>query len=178
MRQYAVQVVETVTTLVDRLPPTVRTVSPSSPPPSVSTNASSDSLAAADMPVQAELTSQERHRTQAVLEMVNTERKYVSDLENMQKYANTIVQTIDQDTIHHLFPNLNKLLNFQRRVLIRFEGIAELPWPEQRWALPFLEMVRSTLYFISCIMLTASNHRRKILLFMSLTVRTMDTPAI
>lgn len=100
----------------------------------MSTNASTDSLAE-------EQTSQERHRTRAAFEIVDTERKYVSDLENMQKYANAIAQTIDQDTIHHLFPNLNKLLNFQRRVLIRFEGIAELPWPEQRWAAPLIEMV-------------------------------------
>ena len=48
---------------------------------------------------------------------------------------------MDQDTIHLLFPNLNKLLNFQRKFLIRLESTAELPWPEQRWGQHFLESV-------------------------------------
>lgn len=46
---------------------------------------------------------------------------------------------MDQDTIHLLFPNLNKLLNFQRKFLIRFESTAELPWQDQRWGQHFLE---------------------------------------
>ena len=49
---------------------------------------------------------------------------------------------MDQDTIHLLFPNLNKLVNFQRKFLIRLESIAELIWQEQRWGLPFIENVR------------------------------------
>ncbi|KAG6811144.1 hypothetical protein H0H92_008799 [Tricholoma furcatifolium] len=76
-----------------------------------------------------------------IREMVETERKYVQDLEVMQKYANALSQDniITQDTIHLLFPNLNKLLNFQRKFLIRFESTAEVPWQNQRWGLPFLE---------------------------------------
>jgi cell division control protein 24 len=73
--------------------------------------------------------------------MVETERKYVQDLEVMQKYATALSQsnTIDQDTIHLLFPGLNKLLNFQRKFLIRVESTAEMPWKDQRWGLLFLE---------------------------------------
>ena len=41
--------------------------------------------------------------------------------------------TVTQDTLHLLFPNLNQLLNFQRKFLIRVEGTAEMPWHEQRW---------------------------------------------
>jgi len=48
---------------------------------------------------------------------------------------------MDQDTIHLLFPNLNKLLNFQRKFLIRLESIAEASWQDQRWGLPFIENV-------------------------------------
>jgi hypothetical protein len=48
---------------------------------------------------------------------------------------------MNQDTIHYLFPNLNKLLNFQRKFLIRLESTAELPWTEQRWGLIFVESV-------------------------------------
>jgi cell division control protein 24 len=97
--------------------------------------------------------------------MVETERKYVQDLEVMQvrthifvslfftdlsqKYATALSQsnTIDQDTIHLLFPGLNKLLNFQRKFLIRLESTAELPWKDQRWGLHFLENVSPTVPF-------------------------------
>jgi cell division control protein 24 len=92
--------------------------------------------------------------------MVETERKYVQDLEIMQvrypfdasnhihslerqQYSTALSQSnvMNQDTIHLLFPNLNKLLNFQRKFLIRFESTAELPWREQRWGQHFLESV-------------------------------------
>ena len=39
-----------------------------------------------------------------------------------------------------VFPGLNKLLDFQRRFLIKLEGVAE-PWKEQRWRLPFVKNV-------------------------------------
>jgi cell division control protein 24 len=39
---------------------------------------------------------------------------------------------------------LKQLLNFQRTFLIRFEGIAEVPWKDQRWGAPFVEKVRLT----------------------------------
>jgi len=61
----------------------------------------------------------------------------------LQKYAAALAQAnlMDQDTIHLLFPGLNKLVNFQRKFLIRLESIAELSWTEQRWGLPFVENV-------------------------------------
>lgn len=61
----------------------------------------------------------------------------------MQKYAQELSQsnTLDRDTIHLLFPNLNKLLNFQRRFLIRLEGTADMQWREQRWGLLFTDNV-------------------------------------
>jgi cell division control protein 24 len=46
-----------------------------------------------------------------------------------------------QDEIHYLFPNLNKLLNFQRKFLIKLESTAELPWQEQRWGSHFIQSV-------------------------------------
>src|SRR5258706_1924721 len=45
---------------------------------------------------------------------------------------------VDQDTIHHLFPGLNKLLDFQRKFLIEFEQQYELPWDQQRWGKCFI----------------------------------------
>lgn len=67
-----------------------------------------------------------------------------------QKYATALSQsnTIDQDTIHLLFPGLNKLLNFQRKFLIRLESTAELPWKDQRWGLHFLENVSPIVAFL------------------------------
>jgi len=40
---------------------------------------------------------------------------------------------VDHDTIHHLFPGLNKLLDFQRKFSIELEQQYELPWEQQRW---------------------------------------------
>lgn len=51
------------------------------------------------------------------------------------------MQYLDRDTLHLLFPGLNKLLNFQRRFLIKVESIAEVPWNEQHWGLLFTEYV-------------------------------------
>jgi hypothetical protein len=54
---------------------------------------------------------------------------------------------MNQDSIHYLFPNLNKLLNFQRKFLIRLESTAELPWQDQRWGLHFSENVSTIVFF-------------------------------
>lgn len=63
---------------------------------------------------------------------------------------------MSQDTIHLLFPGLNKLLNFQRKFLIRLESIAEVAWKDQRWGLHFIENVslRHVLFRL-CTMLNA-----------------------
>lgn len=45
--------------------------------------------------------------------------------------------------MHLLFPNLNQLLNFQRKFLIRVEGTAEMPWHDQRWGSLFSNNVSS-----------------------------------
>ncbi|KAF9227457.1 hypothetical protein BS17DRAFT_694830 [Gyrodon lividus] len=135
-----VKVVSTVTTLVDLLPPDIFEPAPLSPP-LLASQESIDSLLN-DVPKSAAPSNaQDAARNNIVREMVETERKYVQDLEVMQKYATALSQsnTIDQDTIHLLFPGLNKLLNFQRKFLIRLESTAEMPWKDQRWGLHFLE---------------------------------------
>ena len=65
-----------------------------------------------------------------------------------QRYSTSLSQsnTIDQDTIHLLFPNLNKLLNFQRRFLIKLEATAEQAWRDQRWGVHFTEMASLSLF--------------------------------
>ncbi|KAG8921462.1 hypothetical protein FRC00_008617, partial [Tulasnella sp. 408] len=81
----------------------------------------------------------ERERNQVIRELIETERKYVGDLEVMREYANTLSTSgvMDLDTIHHLFPGLSKLLDFQRQFLIVLEGIYEQPWHLQRWGAAF-----------------------------------------
>ncbi|KAG6889224.1 hypothetical protein C0992_005968 [Termitomyces sp. T32_za158] len=132
-----VKVINTVTAIVDHLPPDA--FEPPSPTASSHPDDSYDSSASESPTVPAN--AQETARNNIIREMVETERKYVQDLEIMQKYSNALSQgnIIDQDTIHLLFPNLNKLLNFQRKFLIRFESTAELPWQNQRWGQLFLE---------------------------------------
>ncbi|KAF9522646.1 hypothetical protein CPB83DRAFT_899456 [Crepidotus variabilis] len=133
-----VKVINTVTAIVNYLPPNAFEDAPPSPP-SMSANGSFDSLA--DTLVSTPANAQESARNNIIKEMLDTERKYVQDLEIMQKYSTALAQAnvMDQDTIHLLFPGLNKLLNFQRKFLIRLESTAELPWHEQRWGLPFIE---------------------------------------
>ncbi|EJD03053.1 uncharacterized protein FOMMEDRAFT_20220 [Fomitiporia mediterranea MF3/22] len=138
-----VKVVNCVTRLVDRLPDDCfQEAPPSSPPSLLPSHESTDSLINPDSPMQSTpVNAQETARNNIIREIVETERKYVQDLEHMQKYANALNSSsaIDQDTIHLLFPGLSKLLDFQRRFLIKLEGVAELPWKEQRWGLHFIE---------------------------------------
>ncbi|KAF8876711.1 hypothetical protein CPB84DRAFT_1838662 [Gymnopilus junonius] len=134
-----VKVINTVTAIVDHLPPEAfeqSSPSPRSGPEFSSTDSLSDTL-----PPQQPSNPKDSEKNNIIKEMVETERKYVQDLEIMQKYSNALSQAnlMDQDTIHLLFPNLNKLLNFQRKFLIRLEGTAELPWQDQRWGQHFLE---------------------------------------
>ncbi|EIW83008.1 hypothetical protein CONPUDRAFT_89004 [Coniophora puteana RWD-64-598 SS2] len=135
-----VKVVGNVTTLVDLLPEDLFEAVPSSPSLSNAQD-SIDALVSTTPSGTTPVNAQESARNNIIREMVETERKYVQDLQVMQKYSTALSQsnTIDQDTIHLLFPGLNQLLNFQRKFLIRLEGSAELPWKEQRWGLHFLE---------------------------------------
>ncbi|KAF5385945.1 hypothetical protein D9615_002660 [Tricholomella constricta] len=134
-----VKVINTVTAIVDHLPPDAFEQSHTSG----SSHSSHDPYDAisSESSITPPANAQETARGNIIREMVETERKYVQDLEIMQKYSNALSQgnIIDQDTIHLLFPNLNKLLNFQRKFLIRFESTAELPWQSQRWGQLFLE---------------------------------------
>ncbi|KAF8149558.1 rho guanine nucleotide exchange factor scd1 [Crassisporium funariophilum] len=133
-----VKVINTVTAIVDHLPSDTFEDAPPSPPTTMG-NGSFDSLS--DTLVTQPVNAKEMERDHVIKEILDTERKYVQDLEHMQKYSGALAQSnlMDQDTIHLLFPNLNKLLNFQRKFLIRLESTAELAWKDQRWGQHFLE---------------------------------------
>ncbi|PBK95623.1 hypothetical protein ARMGADRAFT_926520 [Armillaria gallica] len=135
-----VKVIKAVIAIVNQLPDSAFEDPPPSPP-YMSTQDSSESISTDPNAPNPPATTQDGARSNIIREMVETERKYVQDLEIMQQYSTALSQSniIDQDTIHLLFPNLNKLLNFQRRFLIRLESTAELPWHEQRWGQHWVE---------------------------------------
>ena len=70
-----------------------------------------------------------------VQEIVTSERTYVQHLELLQQVKNEIEAggTIPGDAIHDIFLNLNALLDFQRRFLIRIEQQNSLPESQQNW---------------------------------------------
>ncbi|KAI0268625.1 hypothetical protein BC834DRAFT_866447 [Gloeopeniophorella convolvens] len=137
-----VKVVNVVTHLVDSLPLEVfEEAPPPSPPSTFSSHESFESMGSETSATPTPANGPDTERNNIIRELVETERKYVQDLEVMQKYAQELSQsnTLDLDTLHLLFPGLNKLLNFQRGFLIRLEGTADMPWRDQRWGRLFTE---------------------------------------
>ncbi|KAH9855179.1 hypothetical protein C2E23DRAFT_724648 [Lenzites betulinus] len=133
-----VKVVGNVISLVSQLPDDLFTETPPASPKLSSALASTESLTS-DNSLATSSVEPGGARANIIKELVDTERKYVQDLEVMQKYCENAVAYIDRDTLHLLFPGLNKLLNFQRKFLIKVESIAELSWNEQRWGVLFSE---------------------------------------
>ncbi|GAA5888278.1 hypothetical protein JCM6882_008566 [Rhodosporidiobolus microsporus] len=81
-------------------------------------------------------------RSLVVREILDSERKYMQDLDVLQDYQRQLQMNdiLTQDQIHSLFINLNKLADFQRRFLIGVEGNASLPAEQQRFGGLFLQM--------------------------------------
>ncbi|OAA45574.1 Dbl-domain containing protein [Metarhizium rileyi] len=92
-----------------------------------------------DEPVVATGGSQMSYRDHIVKELVDTERKYVQDLENLHDLKKNLEQKglIPGDVVHQIFLNINAILDFQRRFLIRVETTNSLPKAVQRWGAPF-----------------------------------------
>lgn len=81
------------------------------------------------------------YRQNVVKEIVMTERDYVQQLETLQQFKNEIeeIGAIAGDAVHDIFLNLNALLDFQRRFLIRIEQQNSLPESEQNWGYLFTQ---------------------------------------
>ena len=79
-------------------------------------------------------------RQHIVSELVTTERTYVQHLELLQKFKHLVEEKgiIPGDNIHDIFLNLNSLLDFQRRFLIRVEQTNALHEDEQNWGKLFV----------------------------------------
>ena len=78
-------------------------------------------------------------------ELVDTERKYVQDLENLHDLKKTLEQRgiINGDIVHQIFLNINAILDVQRRFLIRIESTNSAPQKAQQWGNPFVTFEES-----------------------------------
>ncbi|KAH8730717.1 Pleckstrin homology domain-containing protein [Phaeosphaeriaceae sp. PMI808] len=74
-------------------------------------------------------------REHIIDELVKTERTYVQHLELLQEFKKLVEEkgVISGDQVHDIFHNLNALLDFQRRFLIRVEQTNAQPPEEQNW---------------------------------------------
>ncbi|KAI8837323.1 hypothetical protein BC829DRAFT_447662 [Chytridium lagenaria] len=74
------------------------------------------------------------NRSKLINEMIDTERKYINDLESLQNYKKEAINqnVLTKDEAYSLFANLDELLDFQRRFLIAMESTLSLPANEQR----------------------------------------------
>ncbi|KAI6817885.1 hypothetical protein KC340_g14529 [Hortaea werneckii] len=79
-------------------------------------------------------------RQHIITELVATERTYVQHLELLQRFKSLVESrgVIPGDSVHSIFLNLNSLLDFQRRFLIRVEQTNALPEDEQNWGRLFV----------------------------------------
>ncbi|GAA6007512.1 hypothetical protein JCM11491_004191 [Sporobolomyces phaffii] len=93
-----------------------------------------------DKPERAPQAGPSDERSLVVREILDSERKYMQDLEVLQDYQRQLQMNdvLTQDQIHSLFINLNKLADFQRRFLIGVESNASLAPEQQRFGHLFL----------------------------------------
>jgi cell division control protein 24 len=123
-----------------------------------------------NLPSKETCTPQEVERANIIRELIETERKYVQDLEAMlvctpqcfmqslfissllQSYAQQLRShdIVSSDTIHKLFPALSNLADSQRKFLITIEATFELPWEEQDWGKCFSDHVRRSRLLVMC----------------------------
>lgn len=79
------------------------------------------------------------YRDHVVKELVDTERKYVQDLENLHDLKKMVeaAGVVSGDVVHDIFLNINAILDFQRRFLIQIETTHSQPAEKQNWGAPF-----------------------------------------
>ena len=84
-------------------------------------------------------------RENVIVEMLETERKYVNDLERLQDYMKEIERdknrTLPLDVLHGLFTNLNELIDFQRRFLFDMETVRYKPTAKNNFGTLFVNSI-------------------------------------
>ncbi|KAI0182968.1 CDC24 calponin [Xylaria flabelliformis] len=85
-------------------------------------------------------TPQMTYRDHVIRELVDTERKYVQDLENLHDLKKALLDkaVIPGDVAYQIFLNIHGILDFQRRFLIRIETTNSMPQAVQQWGTPFV----------------------------------------
>jgi cell division control protein 24 len=80
----------------------------------------------------------------------------------LQDYQSQLLKSdlITPDVSHHLFLNLNNLVDFQRRFLIGVEANASQAPDQQHFGLLFQEMVLSALLHLSAVVFEKITHTR------------------
>jgi len=75
------------------------------------------------------------HQENVIHEIVTTERDYMQHLETLQQFQAYLqhANILPGDKLHSIFMNLNKLLDFQRRFLVRIEQQNALDPQLQNW---------------------------------------------
>ncbi|OLY82231.1 Rho guanine nucleotide exchange factor scd1 [Smittium mucronatum] len=82
------------------------------------------------------------NKERIVREFLDTERKYVQDLETLQAYMQELKSKsiVSNDTLRFIFANLNNMVDFQRRFIIGVEANALSPPIDQRFGALFSSM--------------------------------------
>ncbi|SPQ24326.1 74fb4221-3aec-432d-92b9-ca87cb79fdda [Thermothielavioides terrestris] len=121
--------------------------------------------------------SQMSYRDYIVRELVDTERKYVQDLENLHDLKKTLEQNgiIPGDVVHNIFLNINAILDCQRKFLIRVETTNSMPPERQEWGSPFVAYEET---FNTCYQPFIANQRKAGQLASQVfdSIRTADHP--
>ncbi|KAI1292926.1 Rho guanyl nucleotide exchange factor [Xylaria venustula] len=84
--------------------------------------------------------AQMTYRDHIIRELVDTERKYVQDVENLHDLKKTLLDRaiIPGDVAYSIFLNIHGILDFQRRFLIRVETTNSMPQAAQQWGAIFV----------------------------------------
>ncbi|KAJ8329985.1 Guanine nucleotide exchange factor for Cdc42p [Batrachochytrium dendrobatidis] len=75
------------------------------------------------------------NRARVVMELLETERLYITSLQELLTYENELLSNnsiVNKDMIYKIFANLPDLVDFQRRFLISMETTLSLPQMDQR----------------------------------------------
>ncbi|KAJ3120993.1 hypothetical protein HK098_004082 [Nowakowskiella sp. JEL0407] len=93
------------------------------------------------------------YRSKLILELLETERKYISDLELLQSYHRVLLEksAITKETSRIIFSNLNAVLDVQRRFLVGLETMLSVDDEKQMIGSVFLNMEKQfSVYDIFC----------------------------
>lgn len=80
------------------------------------------------------LTTNDTQKSKVVREIVETERKFVQDMETLVKYRQDLLNSewFTSENVNLLLPNLLEIIDFQRRFLIGLESQVTAPIQDQR----------------------------------------------